>query len=316
MNSAALQGRQKTMRQLINRRFFVVLSSAWIALALAAFAEDAPRVHHVFIISFDQGNPDLIEKSDMPVFHQMVAEGAHTWEAYTVVPSLTLPSHTSMLTRRRRAKAPDSLERLRTGKRLRQGADHFQHRQGARVCNGDVRRQGEIQTSQRSRAPSMTFVWPQPEDDAKSVAKAFASAVGQLKPNLCFIHFRDPDTAGHKYGAESPEKVQALKDCDDALKTIKDAIAAAGILDDSVIILTADHGSHDALNKEGKMVGTHGSADSVDVKIPWVAWGKTVKKDFTDHVACRAVRHRRDGDLAARNPCAGFLLGPPRDQRV
>ena len=53
MNNAALQGRQKTMIQRISRRFFFVLSCAWMSFALGAVAENAPRVHHVFIISFD-----------------------------------------------------------------------------------------------------------------------------------------------------------------------------------------------------------------------------------------------------------------------
>ncbi len=69
-----------------------------------------------------------------------------------------------------------------------------------------------------------------------------------------------------------------------------------------MIILTADHGSHDALNKEGKMVGTHGSPDSVDVKIPWVAWGKSVKKGFT--ITSPVVQY----DTAAT---AIWLLGIP-----
>ena len=58
----------------------------------------APRVKHVFIISFDQGNPSLIERIDMPTFHYMQENGAKASEAYTIVPPLTLPSHTSMLT--------------------------------------------------------------------------------------------------------------------------------------------------------------------------------------------------------------------------
>ncbi len=66
--------------------------------------------------------------------------------------------------------------------------------------------------------------------------------------------------------------MQALADCDAALKSIKDAIAAAGLTRSSVIILTADHGSHDITNKDGKIVGTHGSAETSDVTIPCIAW--------------------------------------------
>lgn len=63
-----------------------------------AMAMDTPHTCHVFVISFDQGNPDLIQTNNLPVFKRLAAEGAHDWNAYTIVPSLTLPSHTSMLT--------------------------------------------------------------------------------------------------------------------------------------------------------------------------------------------------------------------------
>jgi predicted AlkP superfamily pyrophosphatase or phosphodiesterase len=285
----------------LHRQLFVIFVCAWMAVTLRAFAQDAARVHHVFIISFDQGNPDLIEKSDMSVFHQMVAEGAHTWEAYTIVPSLTLPSHTSMLT----GVGPQKHQIL---------WNDYQPAKGlvAVPTIFSIAKQRGLVTAmfvgkekfKHLDLPSSVddFVWPQPEDDAKAVAKAFAAAVPTLKPNLCFIHFRDPDTAGHKYGANSPEKIQALKDCDDALKTIREAISAAGLADDTVIILTADHGSHDVKNKEGKIVGTHGTADTADVKIPWIVWGKTVKKDFA--VTAVVVQY----DTAAT---ALWLLGIP-----
>ena len=260
--------------------FVLLIGIILLGLFHPNLAGAAPRVKHVFIISFDQGNPALIERADMPTFHQMVAEGAHTWSAYTVVPSVTLPSHTSMLTgvgvqahqvlwnsyvpTNGLVKVPTifSLAKARgLVTAMYVGKEKFKHL----LLPGSVD----------------SFVWPQPEDDAKAVAQAFAGEVAQLKPNLCFIHFRDPDTEGHAHGANSPEKLQALKDCDGALKVIKDAIAAAGLADSSVIILTADHGSHDTKNKAGNTVGTHGSAETVDVLIPWVAWGKSVKKDFT-----------------------------------
>src|SRR3954463_8364501 len=80
--------------------FRIVLATVLFSLVCAAalVLPPPPRLKHVFIVSFDQGNPDLIQRTEMPTFHQMAAEGAHSWSAYTIVPSLTLPSHTSMLT--------------------------------------------------------------------------------------------------------------------------------------------------------------------------------------------------------------------------
>lgn len=261
-------------------RFLAALCVALLACALVSPASAAPRPKHVFIISFDQGNPDLMAKSDLPTFNTMTAQGAHTWSAYTIVPSLTLPSHTSMLT----GVGPQVHQVLWNDYQPAKGPlpvpTIFTLAKARGLTTAMFVSKEKFKTLDQPNSLD-AFAWPEPEDDAKSVAKVFASRVADLKPNLCFIHFRDPDTAGHKYGADAPEKVQALKDCDEALKIIKDAIEAAGLTKNSVIILTADHGSHNTKNKEGKTVGAHGSAETDDVKIPWVAWGKGVKKDFT-----------------------------------
>lgn len=265
----------------LNRSFVLLLIGlVTIQFFCLPVANAAPRVKHVFIISFDQGNPSLIEQTEMPTFHEMAEHGARAAEAYTIVPPLTLPSHTSMLT----------------------GVGIQKHQitwNDYRPTNGIVKVPTIFGLAKERGLKTAMFVgkekfkhlelpgtidelvWPQPDDDAKSVAKVFATEFGKTKPNLCFIHFRDPDTVGHKTGAYSKEKIQALKDCDAALKTIKDAIAAAGVLDQSVIILTADHGSHDSKDKDGKTIGSHSDARPEDVLIPWVAWGKGVKKNYT-----------------------------------
>ena len=77
----------------LSRRFFLI-----VILALPAPAAIAGPVKHVVIISIDGGKPAVMRESRMPNLMKMVAEGAHTWNAQTVLPSITLVSHTSMLT--------------------------------------------------------------------------------------------------------------------------------------------------------------------------------------------------------------------------
>lgn len=268
----------------------------WPASAVAA-----PRAKHVFIISFDQGDPDLIQKSPMPTFHSMAAEGAHDWSAYTIVPSITLPSHTSMLT----GVGPQAHQILWNSYKPENGLVKVPTIFSLAKQRGLTTAMfvGKEKFEHLILPDSLdTFAWPKTNNDAQAVAKLFAEQVGTLKPNLCFIHFRDPDTAGHAYGSKSPEKVQALADCDVALKTIKDAIEAAGLTKSSVMILTADHGSHDEKDKNGKIIGTHGTAEPSDVTIPWIAWGKGVKKDF--NITAPVIQY----DTAAT---ALWLLGVP-----
>lgn len=57
-----------------------------------------------------------------------------------------------------------------------------------------------------------------------------------------FIHFGDPDAAGHRYGENSPEYEDAIKSCDLWLGQIKEKLKKLGIYDKTLIYVTADHG--------------------------------------------------------------------------
>jgi arylsulfatase A-like enzyme len=57
-----------------------------------------PAVTHVVIISIDGCRPDLLLRGDTPVMHAMLDRGTFTFWARTTAESITLPSHTSMVT--------------------------------------------------------------------------------------------------------------------------------------------------------------------------------------------------------------------------
>lgn len=281
-------------------RLFVGLFLAIFTLSASVGAKEA-AAKHVFIISFDQAAPAGIAKADMPLFKKLAAQGAHTWEAYTIVPSLTLPSHTSMLTgvgiqkhqldwndyqpSRGQVKVP-TIFSLAKEKGITTAMfvakEKFQHLN----LPGSVDR----------------FVYPKNDATCGSVAREFASSVGSLKPGLCFIHFGDPDAKGHEFGVDSPEKLQAYADTDKALGVILDAVDKAGLTSSSVFILTADHGGHDIKDKNGITRGAHGNSSPDDVTIPWIAWGKGVKPGFA--ITAAVVQY----DTAAT---ALWLLGIP-----
>ena len=53
---------------------------------------------HVMIISIDGLRPDAIEQFRAPTLQRLMREGSYSRDARTILPSTTLPSHTSMLT--------------------------------------------------------------------------------------------------------------------------------------------------------------------------------------------------------------------------
>lgn len=59
---------------------------------------------------------------------------------------------------------------------------------------------------------------------------------------LIFAHFRDAADAGYAYGAGSPEQNRAIMTIDEGTGMILKAVEDAGVLDNTVIYITTDHG--------------------------------------------------------------------------
>lgn len=266
------------------RHLFILFVTVFFAVSAHS---QTPRAKHVFIISFDQASPANIAAADMPVFKAMAAEGAHTWEAYTIVPSLTLPSHVSMLTGVGVQKHQITWNEFDPSKPLTVPTI-FQIAKAHGLRTAMVASKSKFKTFDLAGGID-TFVIPS-NFHCNGIAAAVVEILKKEPPHLFFIHFGDPDFNGHQFGVNSPQKLQALAECDNALGMIRDAITAAGIMDLSAIILTADHGGHDRSPAEitdmlrrgqSAQIGTHGAATSDDVIIPWVAWGKTLKPGYT-----------------------------------
>lgn len=219
------------------------------------------KARHVFIVSFDGGKPSVMQQSAMPTLSRLVRQGAHTWEARTIMPSITLPSHTSMLT----------------------GVEPSKH---GVLWNDWIPEKGMVKAptvfalAKKQNLKTAMFVgkskflhlfvpgtvgeFSYPAYSAKTVAQLASEHIRAERPNLTFVHFADSDGAGHAHGWGSGEQKRAFADEDAALKTLLDAANRAGILRESVFLLSADHGGHDK---------THGLDIPDDRLIPWIAWG-------------------------------------------
>lgn len=240
-----------------------------LALTLSTFpALAAPRAQHVFIVSFDGGKPEVMQRSPMPLTLEMAKSGAATWNAQTVFPSITLTSHISMLT---------GVGPAKHGILWNEWIPIFGLVKVPTVF--DLAHQNGYTTAlfagkakfRHLNVPGTLDKFQIPSYSAKIVAQAAAKYIIEERPNLCFIHFADSDGAGHQFGWGTPEQIRAFADEDAALQTLRAAVKSAGIEKQSVFILSADHGGHDK---------THGSNSPADMTIPWIVWGNAVKPGF------------------------------------
>src|SRR5690606_18429631 len=129
-------------------------------------------------------------------------EGSSSMEARTITPSITLPSHTSMLT---------GVEPRIHG--ITWNDNHVEERGKVPVPTifSIARDQGLHTAAFFSKGKFDHLLLPGsvdhavlPEGDGKWLAGTTAAAVERYlateKPNLLFVHFGDPDYAGHVIG--------------------------------------------------------------------------------------------------------------------
>lgn len=87
------------------------------------------------------------------------------------------------------------------------------------------------------------------------------------KPALTFIHFDQPDGAGHGIGHDTPEYYEAVEEIDRLIGLVMDAVEQSDMSDDTIIILSSDHGGVDK---------GHGGKSLLEVEIPWIISGKGI----------------------------------------
>ncbi len=262
--------------------------SSPIAVASSALREpvptSTPRPAHIILVSFDGARPDIVQQARMPTLLSMAREGATTWNAQSIVPPLTLPAHTSMLT----GLAPE---------------EHGVYWNYWMPAFGSLRAQtifmlaksNGLSTAVFSGKDKLAYLFPtgsvdivsfpltDPQDfsgtnvfSARNVAAQAVNYFAQRKPNLLFVHFPDADLAGHFYGWPSPEQFAALAECDAALGLLRTGIEKAGVTN-AVFLLTADHGGNGL---------SHGVDRPADMTVPWIAWGTGARSShaLTNHV--------------------------------
>ena len=222
-------------------------------------------LRHVLIVSFDGGKPSAIRQSPMPNLLWLAAHGSCTWTARTIVPSITLPSHASMLTGVGPETHKITWNDYQPAKGVVAVPTVFALAKKAGLTTAMFAGKEKFA---HLNVPGTLDACSAPSAEAIAVASAAAQCLTTLRPSLTFVHFSDPDAAGHKYGWGSPEQVEAFGRSDRALGILLAALKRAGIHRETALILSADHGGH------GK---THGLNAPSDVLIPWIAYGSGIR---------------------------------------
>lgn len=105
------------------------------------------------------------------------------------------------------------------------------------------------------------------ENQTELVGKA-VSYIKAKKPTFVAVCFDQLDETGHALGHDTPAYYATLQRIDGFVGQIVEATKAAGIYDNTIFIMTADHG--------GKGKG-HGGTSLAEMQIPFIIAGKGVR---------------------------------------
>lgn len=224
----------------------------------------APLARRVLILSIDGLRPDAISLAPMPNLIALMTSGAYTLSAQTIYPSVTLPAHTSMLSGLCPKKHGVNWNDYLPENGYAQVTDIFDIAHAAGMQT--VMIVGKEKLRQITE-PSSTDIFTYINDRDLVITERLLADFPQ-DFRLMFIHFPTTDAMGHVYGWLSGEQLSVLYRADQAIGNLLAELDARGLREETLIIITADHGGHNT---------THGSSLPEDMTIPWIAAGAGIQ---------------------------------------
>ena len=106
----------------------------------------------------------------------------------------------------------------------------------------------------------------------KELTPLICDYIREKKPDFLFVHFDSVDGAGHGNGYGTENHIRAIGEVDKLIGDVYSAIESAGISDDTLFMVIADHGGTNGA--DGK--GTHGGWTDEEKYVTFAAAGKGI----------------------------------------
>ncbi len=221
----------------------------------------------VVFFSVDGMRPDGLQRADAPFLDALIAVGSSTMAARTVMPSVTLPCHTSM---HRGVDVPRHGITTNIFQPLaRPVPGLFDVAKASRLTTGMFYNWGELRDLMAPDSPSVSYLHNDPgtKETDRIVARAAAEHIGRIDFDLVFVYLGYVDLAGHDHSWMSEPYVDAISNADRCIEHVVSAYRSKG-REPNVLVLS-DHGGHER---------THGTEMPDDMIIPWILSGPDIRQ--------------------------------------
>lgn len=243
---------------------FTATATATETLTSSLTPTPAYLARRVLILSIDGLRPDIISLAPMPNLINFMQNSAYTLTAQTVYPSVTLVAHASMLTGQCPSKHGVDWNDYIPERGFALGTDLFDiaHAAGFETSMF-IGKEKLQQLTVPESLDQLVFV-----NDRESVIVDRLIAEFPQNFGVLFVHFPLVDGMGHDYGWLSWQQLSVAFRADEAFGRLLTELDARGLRDETLVIVTADHGGHDTM---------HGSSLPEDMTIPWIASGPGIQ---------------------------------------
>jgi predicted AlkP superfamily pyrophosphatase or phosphodiesterase len=215
----------------------------------------------IALILVDGMRPDGLLQANAPTLKRLMANGAYSLKAHSVLPGWTLPCITSLMLGVHPQTHGTLTNTFASNHWETPGLIDLLHAAGYQTASffnweqlRDLSRPGSLDLSICTNT-SESHSLPLGASDSTLVTLALL-ALRHQPADFIFLYLGCVDTAGHMHGWMSAEYIHAIENADRCIERF-----LAELLDDITVVITADHGG---------LGNSHGSDSEEEMTIPFI----------------------------------------------
>ena len=238
----------------MNKQTFLTLLATFALLFSFTFschAKGKDKAKHVVFIGLDGWGAYSLPKADMPNVKKLMEDGAYTLKKRSALPSSSAINWASMFM----GAGPELHGYTEWGSKTPELPSRVLNKNGIFPTIfqllRDARPKAEIGCLYEwngikylvdTLSLSYHYHVADYNKTPKELGNMASAYIKEKHPTLVAICYDSPDHTGHTEGHDTPAYYEKLKELDTYVGQIVQAVKDAGILDDTIFILTSDHG--------------------------------------------------------------------------
>ena len=256
------------------------------ALSFLLSGQAAEKAKHVVLIGLDGWGAYSVSKAEIPNIRKMMNEGCYTLKKRSALPSSSAINWASMFMgagpelhgyTQWGSKVPELPSREVTENGIFPTIFYLLHKARPEAEIGCLYEWEGIKYLADTLALDYHVQAPDYNKHPEALCGMAEKYIKEKTPVLLAVCFDNPDHVGHTAGHDTPEYYAKLNELDTYVARIVQAVKDAGMFDETIFIITADHGG---INKG------HGGKTMQEMETPFIICGKNVKKggEFSESV--------------------------------